>query len=154
MVSSAACEWVWRRRTSRRPCCPPLSNPSTSSWTAWPDGSGRWYNRMAAQHLPLDLVRPNSGQKNWLKRMGDSHSQRQERHLRLCNGQATIKIPTRPGCLKPFLNARFRYVTRCAVTRAKLHTMVASNRRGRAYWSMVVWLFESHANAVGSRLYS
>ena len=26
--------WVWRRRTNRRPCCPPMSNPSTSSWTA------------------------------------------------------------------------------------------------------------------------
>ena len=33
--------WVWRRRTNRRPCCPPMSNPSTSSWTVWPDGSGR-----------------------------------------------------------------------------------------------------------------
>jgi len=26
--------WVWRRRTNRRPCCPPMSNPSTSSWSA------------------------------------------------------------------------------------------------------------------------
>jgi len=25
--------WVWRR-TSRRPCCPPISNPSTSPWAA------------------------------------------------------------------------------------------------------------------------
>jgi len=33
--------WVWRRKTNRPPCCPPLSNPSTSSWSAWPDGSGR-----------------------------------------------------------------------------------------------------------------
>ena len=39
--------WVWCRRTSRRPCCPPMSNPSTSSWTARPGGSGRWDNRMA-----------------------------------------------------------------------------------------------------------
>ena len=60
--------WVWRRRTNRRPCCPPLSIPSTSSWTAQPEGSGRWVNRMAAQHLPRDLVQPSSGQKNWLKR--------------------------------------------------------------------------------------
>jgi len=39
---------LWRRRTSRWPCCSPISNPSTSPWTAWPDGSGRWDNRMAA----------------------------------------------------------------------------------------------------------
>ena len=29
------------RRTNRRPCCPLMSNPSTSPWTAWPDGPGR-----------------------------------------------------------------------------------------------------------------
>jgi len=53
--------WVWCRRTSRRPFCPPMSNPSTSPWTAQPDGSGRWDNRMAAQNLTQDLVRPSSG---------------------------------------------------------------------------------------------
>jgi len=31
---------VWRRGTNRRPCRPRMSNPSTSPWTAWPDGSG------------------------------------------------------------------------------------------------------------------
>ena len=51
--------WVWRRRTNRRPCCSPMSNPSISSWTARPDGPGRWDNRMAAQHLPRHLVRPS-----------------------------------------------------------------------------------------------
>ena len=56
--------WVWRRRTNCQPCCPPMSNPSTSLWTTWPDGSGRWDNRMAAQHLPRDLVRPSSGLNN------------------------------------------------------------------------------------------
>ena len=60
--------WVWRRRTNRRPCRPPMSNPSTSPWTAGPDGSGRWDNRMAAQHLPRNLVRPSRGWKNSLKR--------------------------------------------------------------------------------------
>jgi len=45
-----------------------LSNPSTSPWTAWPDGCGRWDKRMAAQHLFRDLVQPSSGLKNWLKR--------------------------------------------------------------------------------------
>ena len=25
---------VWRRIKTRRPCCPPMSNPSTSPWTA------------------------------------------------------------------------------------------------------------------------
>ena len=56
--------WVWHRRTNCRPCCPPMSNPSTSSWTARPDGSGQWDNRMAAQHLPRDLVQPSSGLNN------------------------------------------------------------------------------------------
>jgi len=60
--------WVWRRRTNRRPCCPPMSNPSTSPWTAWPDDGGRWDNRMTAQYLPRDLVRPSSGFNNSLKR--------------------------------------------------------------------------------------
>jgi len=54
--------WVWCRRSSRRPCCPSLSNPSTSPWTAWPDGSGRCDNRMAAQRLPWDLLRASNGQ--------------------------------------------------------------------------------------------
>ena len=48
---------VWRRRTNRRSCCPPMSNPST----AWPDSAGRWDNRMAAQLLPWDLA------KQWLE---------------------------------------------------------------------------------------
>jgi len=39
--------WVWRRRTNRRPC-PLMSSPRTTSWTARPDGSGRWDNRIAA----------------------------------------------------------------------------------------------------------
>jgi len=63
-ASSAACEW---RRTNCRPCCSPMSNPTTS-WIARPDASGRWDNRMAAQHLPRDLVRPSSSQTNWLKK--------------------------------------------------------------------------------------
>ena len=54
--------WVWRRRPNRRPCCPLMSNPSTSSWTARPDGSCRWDHRLVAQHLPWDVVRPSSGQ--------------------------------------------------------------------------------------------
>jgi len=52
---------VWRRRIHRRPCYPPMSNPSTSLWNAWPNGSGRWDNRMAAQNLLRDLVRKSSG---------------------------------------------------------------------------------------------
>ena len=59
--------WVWRRKANRRPCFPPVSNPSTS-WTAWLDSCGRWDNRMAAQHLPRDLVQFSSGLKKWLKR--------------------------------------------------------------------------------------
>jgi len=52
--------WVWRRGINRRPCCPPMSNSSTSPWNARPDGSGRWDNRISAQNLPRDLVRPSS----------------------------------------------------------------------------------------------
>jgi len=37
-----------------------MSKPLTSPWTARPDGSGRWDSRIAAQHLPRDLVRPSS----------------------------------------------------------------------------------------------
>ena len=55
-------------QTTVRPCCPPMSKPWASPWTAWPDGSGRWDNWMAAQHLPQDLVRPSSGFNNSLKR--------------------------------------------------------------------------------------
>jgi len=60
--------WVWRRRTNSRPCCPPMSNPSTSPWTAWLDSSGWWDNWMAAQHLSWDLVQPSSGFNNSPKR--------------------------------------------------------------------------------------
>ena len=42
---------VWPKRTNCQQCCPILSNPSTSPWTAWFDSSGSWDNRMAAQHL-------------------------------------------------------------------------------------------------------
>ena len=55
--------WEWRWRTNRRPCIPPVSNPSTSTRTARPDGSGWWDDCMAAKHLPWDLVRPSSGLK-------------------------------------------------------------------------------------------
>jgi len=47
--------WVLCRRPSHGPCCPLMSNPSTSPRTAWPDISQRWNNRIAAQHLPRDL---------------------------------------------------------------------------------------------------
>jgi len=33
------CLSVWRRRTNRRPCCPPMSNSSNYSWTVRPDSS-------------------------------------------------------------------------------------------------------------------
>ena len=52
--------WVWCRRTSRRACCPRMSDASTSPCSIWPDGSGL-DNRMAAEHLPRDQVRPSSG---------------------------------------------------------------------------------------------
>jgi len=50
-----------RRGADRWPCCPSMSNPSTSPWSAWPDGSEWRDNRIAAQHLHRDLVRPSSG---------------------------------------------------------------------------------------------
>jgi len=44
--------WVWRRRTNRPPCCPPMSNPSASSWTTWPDGSGRRTTQWMLNNCP------------------------------------------------------------------------------------------------------
>ena len=67
-ASSAACECSAETKPSTMFSSNVLSNPSTSPWTAWPDGSEQWDNRMAAQHLPRDLVRPSSGLNNWLKR--------------------------------------------------------------------------------------
>jgi len=68
MLYSLLCSlWMCRRRTNRRPCCPPLSTPSTSPWTAWPDGAGQWDSWMAAQHLPRGIVRPSNGFNNSLK---------------------------------------------------------------------------------------
>jgi len=55
-------------QNNRRPCCSPMSYPSTSPRTAWPDGAERWDNWMAAQHLPRDLVRPNCSFNNSFKR--------------------------------------------------------------------------------------
>ena len=52
--------WVWCRRSSRWPCCLPMSNPSTFLWITRSHGSGWRDNRLAAQHLPRDLVRPSS----------------------------------------------------------------------------------------------
>jgi len=45
--------WVWCRRTSRRSCCPRMSNPLTSPWTAWLDGWRFWAMRQsnALRHL-------------------------------------------------------------------------------------------------------
>jgi len=64
-------KWLWpllrpvsvAQKTNCPPCCPQMSNPSTSPWTARPDVSGWRYNRMAFQHLPQDPVRPSSGLK-------------------------------------------------------------------------------------------
>ena len=49
--------WLLCRRTNRGPWCPLISNPSTSPWT---DITGSWWcdNRLAAQHLTRDLMRP------------------------------------------------------------------------------------------------
>ena len=60
--------WVWHRRTNRRPYCPPLFTPSTSQWTAWPNGAGRWDNPIVVQHLTRDLERLSSGFNISLKR--------------------------------------------------------------------------------------
>ena len=45
--------------------CP---NPSTSPWTAWPDGSGWWDSWTPAQLLPQDFCGQAVDWKNWLKR--------------------------------------------------------------------------------------
>ena len=48
---------LWQQRivTDGWPCRPSLSNPSTSPPTTRLDGSGRWDNRVVAQHLPRHL---------------------------------------------------------------------------------------------------
>ena len=48
------------QKNKRWPCCPPMSNPSTSPWTAQPDSFWWWDNWLAPQHLPQDLVWPSS----------------------------------------------------------------------------------------------
>ena len=60
---------VWRRGTDRGPCCPSLSNPSNSLWSAWPNGSGWRNNWLCAQHPPRDLVRSSSGLKELAQTM-------------------------------------------------------------------------------------
>jgi len=68
--------WVWRRRTNHRPCYLPMPNPSIASWTSRPDGSGRWDNGMAAQHLPpRSIVRPSSGQQQLAQTAKPNNSQ-------------------------------------------------------------------------------
>ena len=62
---------LWHRRTKHRTCFPPMSNPSTSSWTAQLDNSGWWDNRMAAQHLPWGLVQPSSGYEELAQKKND-----------------------------------------------------------------------------------
>jgi len=59
MALSAACECGAEKQTIDH--CPPLSNPSTTSWNTWSDGSGKRENGIAAQRLPRDLVQPSSG---------------------------------------------------------------------------------------------
>jgi len=65
-VSAPACTngvrpSLWRRR-NRRSCCSPLSNPLTSPWTAWPDGSG--------QSNGCSTPAPRSGAvKQWIKEL-------------------------------------------------------------------------------------
>ena len=54
---------VWRRRTNPLPRCPPMSNPTTSSWkhglTVLDDETLEWL----LTHLTRDLVRPSRGMK-------------------------------------------------------------------------------------------
>jgi len=77
-VSALACtNSVWPplrpvsvvQKNKQWPCCPRMSNPSTSPWTARRDSSGWWDNWMAVQHLPWDLVRPRSGLKELAQTM-------------------------------------------------------------------------------------
>ena len=65
MAPSAACECGAEEQTVDEVVLQcPIHRPP---WSAWPDGSGWRDNRMAAQHLPRDLVRSSTGLKNWLK---------------------------------------------------------------------------------------
>ena len=82
--------WVWRRRTNRGPCRPPMSNPSTSWWTARPESSGQWDNRMAAQHLPRDLARPSIGYEELAQKKKKSRNG--QLHLGRCLSQGSRSV--------------------------------------------------------------
>ena len=62
---------VWECGAENRlwPCCSSLSSPSTFPWSTCRDCAGQWDNRMTAQHLPRDQVRPNSGLKELTQTM-------------------------------------------------------------------------------------
>jgi len=53
--------WTWHRRTNHQPCCPPMSNPPISPWTARPDDCVGWDTLMVAQPLPQDPILLSSG---------------------------------------------------------------------------------------------
>ena len=61
--------WVWRRKTNRLPCCSPMSNPSTSSWTARSGGSGRWESNGCSTSAPR-----SSAAKQWIWRTGSKEA--------------------------------------------------------------------------------
>ena len=65
--------------TNRRPCCPPMSNPSSSPCTAWPDGTGRWDNRMAASSAPR-----SSAAKQWLEHLARKKKNDNNRSAVVC----------------------------------------------------------------------
>ena len=99
--------WVWRRRTNRRPCCPPMSNPSTSPWTAWHDGSGWWDNWMAAQHLPRDLLWPSSRQQK-------TRSNDDEDLTLVCNAHYLPTFPSWSNIYDLFMSSDLgEYFLRC-----------------------------------------
>ena len=51
----------------------PIYRPPQSSWTARPDGSGRWDDPMAAQHLRCSTFAPrSSAAKQWLEQLAQN----------------------------------------------------------------------------------
>ena len=88
-----------RCRTNRRPCRPPLSNPSTPTdymaWRFW-----RWDNRMAAQHLPRYL-----GGLAVDKRSAHSNERRRTEHVFPIHNHITLFwIPSISGTKTVTLN--------------------------------------------------
>ena len=66
-------------------------------WSAWPDGFGWRDNRIAAQHLSRDLVRPSSGLKELIRLKCGSHNLQMSAYTWSRDGfHRTTRVPSFP----------------------------------------------------------